>query len=218
MKRKGFIEDKRGQDGSGWIPIIGILLAIILIFGIIWLVSTKVGDFSSSSISQAVGTFKTFGEVSGNTAMAPFTYVIGGVPVFLINEIGPTASMVVMFVLFIMLLFSFGDIISTFGMFTRPVSLLMGIGLTIIAANLRFIMFVAVICFGIVAGVGVISIAMGLLVPFVIFFALNWLLLSQIKHMRNLKNLKKGGEDLAATVKAFGKIGEGIKVVGERDR
>jgi hypothetical protein len=170
--------NKRGETTWKTLGIVfGSMALIILIIYI-------AGQFAGSgpSIVEQVKSSKTLGAVTGVSFLDYLSYFVGGVPDLLVQESGAGGAVVIILALFVMLLVTFGDIISTFGLFSSPsVAWVIGAALAIVAANLKGIMYLAVWAFRIIAGVGILSVAMGVLVPFVLFFLINWGILRGVK-------------------------------------
>lgn len=203
--------DKRGA--STWAVVMWVVGGIIGAFLLIWIVSLfGIGDLQGKTFGDIVGDYQTMDEALGNSALKPLTYIVGGIPGLLIQEIGITASVIVMIALFVMLAVSFGDILSTFSLYSKPVAWVIGIALTIVAVNFRLLILFAYVCFGLVSGIGVISTVVGIGVPFIIFIMLNFFWLRHFSSFRVRRELQRRAEESA---KGIGQTTAGFKAARE---
>lgn len=190
------------------------LIFALLIVGILILSNLKVEQTPSPGNIE----YMRFGDLiseewEGNWgALNILSYVAGGVPQELINEVGGISASIVIFALFVMFIFTFWDILSNFGMFSSMVAGVISFTLAVVIANLKGLMWIAVWCFGIVAGIGAFSVAVGIAVPFIIFLVLNIFLASTLKEWATKKKIKKkaravkkGAGAVESAIKAFRK-------------
>ncbi len=190
------------------------LIIVLIIVGIIIIQNFK--QEKTSSIKDIE--YERFGDIAnekweGNwDALNFFNYIAGGVPQFLINEVGSISASIVILALFVMFCFTFGDILSNFGMFSETTAWVIGVSLSIVVANLKVIMYVAVWSFGIIAGVGAFSVMVGIIVPFIIFLVLNIFLAQTLgewstkkKIKKKAQAVKKGAGAVESAIKAFRK-------------
>jgi hypothetical protein len=187
------IKNKRGS-----IPVFVLKIFLVVglvIVGIIVLQNVKFKFGDSTSLKNIE--YKPLGDIITETydgdwsALNFFSYIAGGVPQFLINEVGGISAAIVIFALFVMFVFTFGDIISSFGLFSKTTAWVIGGVLSIVIANLKLIMMIAIWSFGIIGGIGVLSIAVGIAVPFIIFLVLNIFLGAQLRHLGVKKEIEK---------------------------
>jgi len=113
-----------------------------------------------------------FGDAVGIKGLNFLTYIVGGVPDFLIENTNNISASIIIFIMFVMLAFTFSDILSL-GIFSKSVAAVLGIGLAVIVANMKFLMGFSYWAFVFAAGFGVVSTIIGILAPFSIFIFLN---------------------------------------------
>jgi uncharacterized protein (UPF0333 family) len=207
------IKNKKAQMA----PALYALLFIGVVILLVWAVSYFSGESNTNGISDKISNAKSIAELTGVESLGFLKYFFGDIPSGLVDLTNGTSAVIIVIVLFLMLLITFGDILSAFGAFSKSSAWLLGAGLAIIAANLKVIMIIAVWSFGIVAGFGVVSVAVGLLVPFVVFFVLNVLLLKQLKHSRNLTEMKTGAEGVAGAIEGFGKAAKAFRTAAKAE-
>jgi len=183
------LHSKRGASSS-WTNILmafGIIIGILIVaFGFSWAAENLFGASAEKpDLKTELANAKTVSDVLGDYRLKPLTYIVGGVPESLIAYVGsPGAAVLIIFALFILILVSFSDILAQFSLFSKPAAWVIGSVLAIVAANLKLIMMIAIWSFGIAAGLGVVSTAIGILVPFLVFGALNFKLFPAIKQMK----------------------------------
>lgn len=209
------IKNKKGDIPKGFIWAFGII--ILLIVGMIFINNFRAEEIPKDIPSKPLGDALTSGDLTSGdltsvdwSALNFVSYIAGGVPEFLINEVGSISASIIILALFIMFVFTFGDILSTFGMFSNTTAWIIGIVLSIIAANLKLVMYLAVWSFAIVAGVGVLSVVVGVTVPLIIFLVLNIFLGAQLKHLKTSRDIvttkqevRKGAGAVKAAINAF---------------
>ncbi len=203
------------KNKKGAIPknlIWAFLIIVLLIVGMIVITNLratpmpKTKDIEFKRLGDAVSE-----EYEGDwSTLNFFSYIAGGVPQFLINEVGNISASIVILALFVMFIFTFGDILSTFGMFSNTTAWIIGVALSIVVANLKGIMYIAVWSFGIIAGIGALSVMVGIAVPLIIFLVLNIFLAAQLRHFKTSaeigktkEEIRKGAGAVEGAIKAF---------------
>ena len=158
-----------------------------------------------------------FGDAVEQNGLNWVSYIVGPIPDFLIDWTNRISAAIIVFSLFVMFFVVFSDILDLFGTFSsKSISYLVGFVLTVIVANLKVLMYVAVWAMILTSGLGVLAATVGIAVPFILFIALHILLLGNLKHYfkkkKDNENFETGANDLAAGIsglKAFGKAVRG---------
>jgi hypothetical protein len=145
-----------------------------------------------------------------------FRYVFG-VPVQLGSVI---TSIVVTIAVWLLLFFTFGDIIASFSSFSKWVSWVIAGLMTLIMANLGFVVKMTIFFVSVFAFVGTISVYVGLGTALVVFLLVNFGVASAGRWIMNRRILmrasqvevqnKAGGTDIKGVIEGLGEIGEGL--------
>ncbi|MBU3906903.1 MAG: hypothetical protein KKA64_01500 [Nanoarchaeota archaeon] len=204
------IRGRRGQTSRKAVLIIlGTIIGLALL---IWGITALTKSFgSSTSVTARAGVFQQAGDVLGNANLNFLSYFIGGIPTFLIEQVGAISSFIIILGIFIMLFVTFGDIFNNFGAFSNSVAWVIAGVLAIIAANLKLVMYIAVWAFGLASGIGVLSVAVGIIVPFIIFLVLNVFLGAQLRHLKDAATMEKGANEVSGAIKSFKKAAKAFK-------
>jgi len=214
--------NRRGQStarslGLLFVILIGVFLFILLLTWGLKAFSPTVANARPDVTNEAQNT-QAIGDATGNPNLNFASYIFGRVPQYLVSNIGLAAAVVVTFVLFIMFVVSFADILAQFSLFSTPVAWVLGAGLAVIAANFNIIVLIAVWAFGLAAGLGVIATAIGIITPFVLFLTLNIGLfpimgryLAAMKSAKNSAETTVAAADLKAGGEAIVGLAKGIR-------
>jgi len=203
--------NKKGAIPAPVIVIGGVVVFLLLIFAIGWGIKYYSNPNAVPvSVQISKDNTKTIAQLTDKSPLGFLTYVFGRVPDGLVEEVGATAAIVVTVAIFIMLVVGFGDILSAFSAFSETSSWILGALLAIISANFKGVMAIAVLSFGIVGGVGVISIGVGLAVPFLVFIFMHFFLakylVAMVTNKINIKNralVTRGANDVAGAIEGF---------------
>ena len=185
--------------GGGPIPEIGKIVA-----------NTEVEKPSPGQIEAYVKDTKGFHEVffKGDTRFEFLKYILGEVPQLLIGYTNNVSAGIITLGIWLILLLAFGDIIALFGTFRPLVSWLIAFILTLIAANLKFVIYMVAFSLIVTSYVGAVSVFLSLILIFLFFFAF-FLGMSPLRKMLVARKLAEMSMRVAiGSVKAA----EGVKV------
>ncbi len=209
--------DKRGQLGAmmtmrnsgSMVGIIVLAVIGIIIFALVY-------DSNSTADPRSATPVK-FGEAIGQPELNWVSYIIGGVPDFLIDWTNPISASIIVITLFVMLFVVFSDILGMFGTFSsQSINYLIGFALALIAANLKLIMFIAVWSMILTSGLGVIGAFVGIAVPFILFIAIHVMLGSNFwRHRRDMAAFRRGANDLTQGVEGIKSFGRAVRGDGD---
>ena len=194
----------------------GTEVAIVLgIFVVLALASYFVGYSESNLTIPDTTSSVKLGDAIEKPRLNFLSYIIGEIPQFLIDWTNNISATIIIIALFMILLFMFSDILSLFGTFSNQyIAWIVGIALAVIAANLKFIMLIAVIGFGLTSGLGVLSAVVGVGAPFVIFLAFHFLFFRQLKDYisgaKSAQEFKTGVREMTQGVKAAKAFGKAV--------
>jgi len=161
--------NKRGE-GKEWIlPVV--ILAIVVIFFIYVFVgnpfSSQGGESKIIQLAKETTPFSS-STIWGERAKV-LDYTFGGIPNYLLASTSPTGSAIIMIGLWLILLLTFGDILTMFGFYNKTIAWVIAIVLTIVAANLKVVSMIAAGALGATAFLGVLSTIIGIGSAFVLF-------------------------------------------------
>jgi len=143
---------------------------------------------------------------------------------FLIGWTSEPSAAIIIIGIWLLLLLAFGDILTLFSMFSKPIAWVIAVVLAIIAANLKAVMFMAVILLAVSAFLGAFAVVGGIGTAFVMFILFHW---GTSKFRRRLMVRRAedvamravaGGAKVKGVIKGLGKIGEGLEEVGEKTK
>lgn len=147
-------------------------------------------------------------------------YIFGGVSTTLIDKVTVSSAIIITLSIWILIFLTFGDILSTFGTFRPSIAWTIAILLSVIAANLGFVVNVSAYLFGIFIVFGNFAVILGLCTAFVAFLLVNfgvkgvggWLIRRRLMNeaMRTKAQTEAEGEKLSGTIKALSTIGDAI--------
>ncbi len=188
MKRVGLMMDKRGLSGFR-----GFILGVVALF-VLLVIIYFVGRSTESSYKAGVAKGSTpIAAVAGVPEKLNFlNYIFGEVPNVLIENTGnQTAAIIVYIAILALFLITFTDIVVNFGTFSGAVNWAVGILFAIISVNLKIVFSAAVWFFTLVGGLAVVSVGVGILVPFVLFFIFNFLVIKNAGRLFKVGGMKK---------------------------
>lgn len=211
-------------------PAIWTIIVIAVIFGGIFLWSSVSTKTSSFDLKQLVAESKPIYAALGlSESFKSLMYVFGSVPQAVINASSETGGAIIIIAIWFILLLMFGDILDTFGMFSKverrdgrgkvigkysPVAWLIAFALVLVAANFKAIMYLAVLGFAITSSIGVFAALLGVLMPFLIYILVHFAVL---KNWRNYMNKKIDErtfgdkmEHIKRGIKAYKQAGETV--------
>lgn len=199
--------------------IIVVALAIWLIWGNGLDTFTKLSG-SDASFGDRISQTTSLSSIFGLDSDSPFRaidYIFGDVPQYLIERTsggsggnGISAAIIIIGLWFLLFL-SFADIVRLFGTFNAVTSWISAALLAIIAANLKFVMFVGVFALSITAGLGAVSVFAGLILAFVLFLGVQF----GSEKLRDFAEKKKRSEMRIRAAMGSTKAVEGLKGLKE---
>ena len=152
-----------------------IILGVVAIIAILLGTVSYFNTYQEHTITFSVNPSLKVGDAIDKSEFNFASFVIGSIPQSLIDSVGAGSAVVIIFAIFLMLLLSFGDIVNAFGTFGNEYTgWILGSLLAIVAANLKVVMLVSVWLFGITAGLGALSVAFAVAIPFVIFLGIQF--------------------------------------------
>jgi len=134
--------------------------------------------------------------------------------------LGETWALVIASIMVVLILIvGIYDILYSFSAFKQPwVMFIIALGVGIITGLSGAVRAIAIVIFGFTGALGAIGIALGILIPIVIFVLVNiaFFKLSKKMHAANTATeITAAGTELGATMKAIGTVGRGMKEGGE---
>lgn len=121
------------------------------------------------------------------------------------------AGITIVIIVFLMLAFSFSDIISMVTLFSKRVAYILGFGLAIIASLTRVTLTLAFVLFQVTATFGIISVAVSLIAAFVVWMLVHlgvWSVGKYILKMKAMKGVDKKVINTTAGIKYLGEVGK----------
>lgn len=148
-------------------------------------------------------------DIVGNGLLANVFQYIFGSPIS--SEV---SGVIITIAVWLMLLFTFGDIIATFSSFSTWVSWVIAALMTLVGANIGFINQIIVVLTGVFVGLGAAAVYVGLGTAFFAFLVVNfgarrfqgWIM--RRKAMTIASKIKAGGEKTAGAISALKNVGE----------
>ncbi|HTY44245.1 MAG TPA: hypothetical protein VMC80_03305 [Patescibacteria group bacterium] len=164
--------------------------------------SASTGTITTGTIGQG-----SWFNIVGNGIIANVMQYIFGTPIS--NEM---TGLIITIAVWLMLLFSFGDIIATFSTFSPWVSWVIAVLITLVGANIGLVNRTVVVLTGIFVGLGALAVYFGLGVAFFAFIVVNlgakkfqgWIL--RRKAMTIASKVKAGGKTTAASISALQEV------------
>jgi len=203
--------NKRGKIHPA-IIFLGVFVIVAVVAGLFGSFSSGAGVAPKADLSNSV----KLGDAIDVPFFNFFSFIIGEVPQFLIDWTNPISASIIIIALFFILVFTFSDILSAFGSFSSEyISWSIGIALAVIAANLKAIMWIAVVGFSIASGLGVLAVVVGVGAPFVIFLVLHFFLFKNLagwaRGQKSAKQFNEGVQDLEQGIAGAKAFGEAIR-------
>jgi hypothetical protein len=207
--------NKKGAINPGMVGLI--LIVGIIAIALIWsAISSNPSTGWTDKVTSFVSTSKPIGDAWGGgkaSSVNWLSYIFGNVPQGVIDLTSGPSSVIVMILIFVILFLMFSDILSTFGTFGNEyIPWIIGFVLTIIAANIKAVMFITAFSFGLISGLGAITVLVGIATPFLVYFVFHVMFLGNLKaffmRRKNAVQFNTGVSDLEQGIrgaKAFGK-------------
>jgi hypothetical protein len=200
-----------GRNVAGFV-IVGLLLLVFLFF-IVYLTIT----YSKLAVNETLKWNEVIGE---NPIATLMTYIFGDVT--MPSDVNTISATIITVAVWLLLFVTFGDIVATFSTFTPYVSWIIAFLISVIAANLGFVVKFVGAMTAIFSILGALSIYLGLGAAFVAFVVVNlgiWSLRGWVlkrRAMMSAATMEAGGEKLKGTIEGLGKAGEGLESIGRR--
>lgn len=200
------------------------ILSVILIIGVV--VGT-VSYFSNNKtakveINYNINPSKTIGEAINQPSLDWTSYFVGKVPQFLIDKTNTFSAVIIVVAIWLILLLTFGDIVSAFGTFSEKwIGWTIGSILAIIAANMNIVMWIAAWSFMATSALGVLSVATALAIPFVVFLLVQFGLTNIAEWQRKRKNAydhARGVDNITQGARTLGAVGRTTKEEGKKNK
>ncbi len=206
--------NKKGQAALFWI------LGIFIVIGVlVFVINSGFWDSVTRGVNINTAT-ESFGSYFGN-AFVWMNYVFGGIPSWLVDMVGANSAIVITLSVFVLLLVTFGDIISVFSTFSPAVSWIAGVLLAVIAANLKAIVVILSFFIGIFSFLGGLAVLVGLGGAFAAFIGVNlgigrfgpWIMRrrAMIVAHRAAVGSEAEGAHLGGVLRGLRELGEGFR-------
>lgn len=209
--------DKRGEGGVGTFFWIILTIAALMFFSyLIWgnpftapaATGTEADFFATNSFTEMISQTRSF-ESLWNSRAKPLDYMFGQVPEALIITTSEETAPIVMVGLWLLFLLAFGDLLSIFGFFTKPVAWVSAVIITIIAANLKIINLVSVALLTGTAFLGAFSVVASIAAAFVLFIMFHF----GTEKFRRRLILRRAEDEAMRAVAGGKKAASGISVL-----
>lgn len=192
--------------------IVVIIAITILINTPAWKIITA---FSPAVIDQ---TSTSFGEYLGE-GFEFFGYLFGEIPTFLVSiTTNKWSPVIVVIAMWLLMFVTFGDIIATFGSFDSRVAWISALLITVIAANLKFVISILAFFVGILSIFGGAAVVLGIGTAFAAFIGVNlgirsmapWIMRrkAMMHAAKNAIETEKGAKKVSAAIKGMKEIGD----------
>ena len=181
-------------------------------------ISKRVWILATISITSLLG----FVSADWTDSMGSFGYIphyIFGQP----TDAGPNdiSNMIITVAIWLLIVITFGDIISTFSSFSKGVSWSVAVLVAIIASNMGIMTGIIALLTSIFAFAGLAAVYVALLAAFVVFIAINlglWRLnkwIIQRRMMMKAATAEAGGTTIAGAIAGLGKIEKALEEQGK---
>ncbi|MEK6913707.1 MAG: hypothetical protein AABW47_03495 [Nanoarchaeota archaeon] len=183
---------------------------------------TSGGFVNDVKVTVKEGTWEeTWSFLSGRGMFVRVFMWIFGAPVNYSAEskVSLASAGIITIAVWLLLFITFSDILVTFSTFSKGVSWGIGFLITLIAANLGFVIKTVVILTGAFSFLGSIAVFVGLGAAFLAFLGANiglarlGILILKNKSVKDAATAEAGGQEIAGVLKGIGAIGEGLRTV-----
>lgn len=174
------------------------VLAILVILFIVLSLSSFV------LAQQRATTLGDIGRAIGNWIKAAFGF----------TELGVRADwrfVAIVFVIFIMFFFAFSDIIYSFTAFSKTTSYILGFGLAVIAALTKGVFYIAWFVMSGVAALGAFSVALVIILAFLMVIALHLSLFKFLRKKKSEKEIIEYASKIRRGAKFLEEVEKGVK-------
>ncbi|MEK6844375.1 MAG: hypothetical protein AABX83_03015 [Nanoarchaeota archaeon] len=211
--------NKRGETSSNTKLLIFFGISFLIFVGWWYLVNSSFwGEWSKNlSIDTDVQGFDQF----VGQSFSWMTYVFGGIPAWLVTNVGQNSAIIITLFAWILLFVTFGDIFNSFSTFSTPASWVIAFAIAVIAANLKGIVVMLGFFIGIFAFLGGIAVVVGLGAAVAVFFGVNlgigsmgpWIVrrAQMMGAEKKAIEAEAGGRELAGTLKGLDEVGEALR-------
>jgi len=192
--------------------IIGVIVLIGLLVLVVYAFSDK-SDDDKSLLNVNIQEVKGFEEIEFGgkkyKGAVVLNYVVGKVPEYLIDWTSNISASIIIIALFLLLILTFGDILSIFGTFNTLTAWVIAGILSIIAAQLNLIKAIAVYSLALTAGLGAIAVFVSIIGVFVIFILFNF----GTSSLRKALVLRRAEDTAIKAVAGGKKAASGVEVL-----
>jgi len=171
------MKNRRGVGAFGGVAIA--LVAVVVIFfvsyiGLAWLGT----QFNFERIIQPPTEGAHIEDVVeseiAKTISKPLRFIFGDVSLFLLDSTGNISAIVITIAIWLLIFFTFGDVLQSFSTFGPMTSWAAAFLLTVIAANLKVMIAFSAFFLNLFIGFGIFAVLSALVGAFVFFFLVNW--------------------------------------------
>lgn len=212
-------KNKVGATNPVLLTVISVVVIFLVFLGLSFI--PKPSDENSFTKFMKQGS-QPFGDVLGLEKpqyLNWLSFILGEVPNFLVAMTSKYSAVIVTVGIFIILIAMFGDILETFGNFGRKeIAWAIAVILTIIAVNFKVTMLITAFFLSLVAGLGAISVGLGIALPFLIYFVLQFGLLRGLKQwydrIKGSQNLDETKTNIKSGLNFFNDVGASLREKG----
>ena len=164
--------NRKGAGGADW--VIYVAIAVGLVFVTIWITGNP---FSGSSLgvsfSQGLASSHSFTEYWGERA-GFLDYIFGGIPGGIDSLVSPKTIPFLVIGVWLLIFLTFGDILSVFGFYTKPIAWLIALILAVLVANLKIVTMLLLGSLVLTSALGAFSVIASIVGIFAIFIAFHF--------------------------------------------
>ena len=140
-----------------------------------------------------------------------FNYIFGKVPSFLIDWTSGISASIIIIGIWLLLLLAFGDILTLFSIFSKPIAWISSVILTIIVANIKGVIWLTVMLLAVTSIFGSLAVIAGIMTAFGMFLAFHW----GTSSLRRKMIIRRAEDQALRTVAGGKKIASGATVLAE---
>ena len=175
MNRRGAGEGGGFKGLLGLITVVGVVFVAIATFS--YFTTGQFGFdavFRQEKIIIAVQETISFEAAFGNGNLVILTYIFGRIPTYQVDATNLASAVIILIGVWLLLFLTFGDILSLFGTFSTPISWFIALILAIVAANLKFVVWLSIVGLVLASGLGAIAVFVNLIGIFIVFILFNY--------------------------------------------
>jgi hypothetical protein len=148
-------------------------------------------------------------------------YIFGQIPTMIFNAVGGSSALVVTLAIWALILVTFGDILTGFSTFSRPISWVVALLIAIIAANIKLVIMISTAFAAIFISLGVLGVWLGILGAIIAFVVVNLGITRAGKWIMRRKVIMesaRGRTTITEAVKTLGDIGRETQNQGSKGK